>query len=223
MRSDVSIITDTCTVAPAGRTHGACASRSPRLRIAAVVAVLAVSARSATPDEGPSAAVRAALEKASTVASPNAPHEQQLDTLRIVARELVDTQEMGRRALGSVFATLTRAQQQEFLRLFDELFVRAYMQKLLLFRSPTFRVHEEQPRGDAIVIPTETVLGKDSYAVDYEMHRVDGQWRAADVIVEGVSMTSNYSAQFAGLLKSRSIDELLEFMRRKVEHFTESP
>ena len=37
----------------------------------------------------------------------------------------------------------TPAQQEEFLRLFDELVVRSYLQKLLLFRQPKFRFGTE--------------------------------------------------------------------------------
>src|SRR5262249_50023752 len=80
----------------------------------------------------------------------------------------------------------------------------------------------EQRRGDATVVPTQIIVNEDTYAVDYEMlHQADG-WRAADVVVEGVSMTSNYSDQFASLLRDRSFDELLDLMRRKVEHMTDA-
>jgi len=46
--------------------------------------------------------------------------------LRELARQLVDTHAMGRRAIGASFSEKTAAQQEEFLRLFDELIVRAY-------------------------------------------------------------------------------------------------
>ena len=191
-----------------------------RVSIAAVlVLVLIGRAGAATPESAPAAVVRAALGKAGAV-STESTRDQQLAALRSLAHELVDTGAMGRRALGNVYATCTPAQQQEFLRLFDELFVRAYMQKLLMFRGPTFRIGHEQPRGDTVVVPTQIVLSDDAYAVEYEMRRADDQWRAVDVVVEGVSMTSNYSDQFASLLKNRSFDELLDLMRRKVERIS---
>lgn len=169
----------------------------------------------------PSASVRAALDKASAAAAEQT-RDAQLASLRVVAHALVDTQAMGRRAIGARFQSYTEAQQQEFLRLFDELFVRSYLQKLLLFRNPTFRVGREQRRGDATFVPTQIVVNQETYAVDYEMLREGDQWRASDVVVEGVSMTSNYSDQFASLLRERSIDELIDLMRRKVEHITDA-
>jgi phospholipid transport system substrate-binding protein len=128
---------------------------------------------------------------------------------------------MGQRALGDVFAKVAETQQQEFLRLFNELFVRSYLQKLLLFRQPKFRVAGEEKRGDAVVVSTQVLVSDDAYAVDYEMLHEHDQWRAADVIVEGVSMTSNYRDQFAGLLRDRSFDDLLALMRSKLERFAE--
>ena len=71
-------------------------------------------------------------------------------------------------------------------------------------------------------MPTQIVVNQETYAVDYEMLREGDQWRASDVVVEGVSMTSNYSDQFASLLRERSIDELIDLMRRKVEHIADA-
>ena len=94
-------------------------------------------------------------------------------------------------------------------------FVRAYLQKLLLFRSPSFGYSEPQRNGDVVIVGTRIVSPKDEYHVDYEMRERDGQWMATDVIVEGISLTDNYRSQFASLLRDRSFKELLDLMRRK--------
>jgi phospholipid transport system substrate-binding protein len=172
-----------------------------------------------TPGAGPTAAVRAVLAKAAQVAVSDASRDQNLAALRALARELVDTRAMGRRALGDRFDRCTKAQQDEFLDLFDELIVRSYLQKLLLFRTPKFRFGKEEPHGESVTVDTDVVTSKDAYQVSYEMERRDGRWLATDIVVEGVSMTSNYADQFASLLRDRSFDELLDLMRRKVEHF----
>jgi phospholipid transport system substrate-binding protein len=181
--------------------------------------VVSVSTLAATPDQGPSATVRDALSKATAASADDRQRNEQLASLRAVARQLVDTGEMGRRAMGDAFSKLNAARQEEFLRLFDELVVRSYLQKLLLFRNPRFRFAKEAPRGDAVIVTTFVVTGEESYEVSYEMRQRDGQWMAADIVVEGVSMTSNYTDQFASLLRNRSVEELLDLVRRKVETF----
>ena len=217
-------MTETRSRFTSARRVAVCRALAPVLRdMAPLVLLLAAAAplHATAAGDDPSASVRAALAKASAAAAEQT-RDAQLAHLRIVAHALVDTREMGRRAIGARFNTYTEAQQQEFLRLFDELFVRSYLQKLLLFRNPTFRVGREQQRGDTTFVPTQIVVNEDSYAVEYEMLRENGEWRASDVVVEGVSMTSNYSDQFASLLRDRSFDELLDLMRRKVEHIAET-
>ncbi|MGH7786775.1 MAG: MlaC/ttg2D family ABC transporter substrate-binding protein [Candidatus Binatia bacterium] len=165
------------------------------------------------------ATVRDALQKATAVSSTERTRDDQLEALRALARELVDTRAMGQRALGGTFDSCTAGQQEEFLRLFDELIVRAYLQKLLLFRDPKFRFRPQEQRGDAVMVFSQVAMGKDTYEVSYEMRQEKEQWLATDIVVEGVSLSSNYADQFSSLLKTRPFDDLLDLMRRKVEHF----
>jgi phospholipid transport system substrate-binding protein len=198
---------------------------SPARRAAGALLLLLLSAGAAwaTPDEGPTATVRKALEKASTIAAGSTTGEARLDALRAVAHELVDTRAMGRRALGAAFSTASPAQQEEFLALFGDLFVRSYLQKLLLFREPKFRFGNEVRHGDAVTVSAQILAGTDTYEVSYDMRQEGTQWLATDIAVEGVSMTSNYSDQFASLLRTHSFDELLDLMRRKVGQSNPAP
>jgi phospholipid transport system substrate-binding protein len=177
----------------------------------------------AAPNDGATASVRDALGRATAISRTDQPREEQLEGLRALARQLVDTRAMGQLALGSAFAERPAAQQEEFLRLFDELIVRAYLQKLLLFRDPKFRFRPEDRRGDVVLVVTEVVSGRDTYEVGYQMRQDGPRWLATDIVVEGISLTSSYSDQFVSVLKTRSFDELLALMRRKVDHFRAPP
>jgi len=207
-----------------GRTGGRLpVPRSVLRRLAAVLLSVCLGGTvgaAEPPIDGATAAVRSTLDKATRIGSDDGTRDHQLASLRSVARELVDTRTMGRRAIGERFAGYTTAQQDEFLALFDELIVRSYLQKLLLFRDPKFRFGKEEQRGAGVFVETEVVTEKDSYQVGYEMQHEGDRWLATDIIVEGVSLTSNYSNQFASLLRDRSFDDLLDLMRRKVDHFS---
>jgi len=41
------------------------------------------------------------------------------------------------------------------------------------------------------------------------------RWRIIDVVIEGVSLVSNYRSQFAEILNSGTIDDLLDKLRDK--------
>ena len=168
----------------------------------------------ANPDEA-GTTVKKTLDAALTIARTSSSRDEQLVALRAVARDILDTRAMGRRAMGDVLAAQPPQQQEEFLELFDQLMVRAYLQKLLLFRDPHFDYGKPRTEGDVVIFPTKIVTTKDEYHVDYEMRERDGRWVATDVIVEGISLTDNYRSQFASLLRERSFAELLDLMRRK--------
>src|SRR5262249_2650942 len=168
------------------------------------------------PSGGAVGAVRDTLAKARAAVLTDDTHEQKLEALHELARHLMDTREMGRRAIGPRLAEQSPAQQEEVLKLFDELIVRSSLQKLLFFRQPRFAFGKEETGPDAVIVHTRILTDNDEFLVDYEMHQRDGAWVASDIVIENISLTKNYSQQFQELLRSRSFDDLLELMRSKV-------
>jgi phospholipid transport system substrate-binding protein len=181
-----------------------------------------VGVRAAAQDDA-LAAVRRSLDAALQVARVGGTQDEKVAALHTVARGILDTDTMGRRALGDVLAAQPPAQQQQYLELFGQLMVRAYLQKLLLFRDPRFGYGPPRREGDAVMVGTEIVTPKDTYHVDYQMRARDGRWMATDVVVEGISLTDNYHEQFTTLLRDRSFPELLDLMRRKTGRVEKEP
>jgi len=181
----------------------------------ALCLVLAPTFVGAAPTEDPVAVVKRTLDRALAIAQASGTRDENLASLRTVARDILDTHAMGRRAMGDVLAAQPPAQQAEYLDLFDEVIVRAYLQKLLLFRAPHFSYGDARRAGDAVIVSTRIATAKDEYRVEYEMRERDGRWLATDVILEGISLSDTYKSQFRGLLRDRSFAELLELMRAK--------
>jgi len=165
--------------------------------MSALAAVLVILARAAagTPEDAVSA-VRDTLSKAHAVVLADESKDQKLALLRGLARQLIDTHEMGRRAIGARLGEQPAAQQEEFLDLFDEAIVRSYLQKLLFFRRPHFVFDPEEIGDGAVTVHTRILTERDEFLVDYKMHQRDGTWIASDVIIEGMSLTHNYAQQF---------------------------
>jgi phospholipid transport system substrate-binding protein len=198
--------------------------RRPALILALVLAlVLAPALLGAGPPGDAVVVVKKTLDAALAIARAGGTRDENLAALRAVARDILDTRAMGRRAMGDVLAAQPRGQQEEYLELFDEVIVRAYLQKLLLFRNPRFSYGEPRRRDDVLIVPSTIATTKDEYHVDYEMREREGRWVATDVIVEGISLTDNYKEQFSALLRDRSFVELLELMRKKVRPVREGP
>lgn len=196
---------------------------TPAHRILAPVLVLvaATAATATATADGALDAVRASLGAAGSVVRGGGTRDEKLESLRHVARDLLDTRAMGRRAIGDELESQPAERQEEYYELFDHVIVRAYLSKLLLFREPRFGYREPRRQGASVLVRTKVVTSADEYFVDYEMVERDGGWRATDVIIEGVSLSENYHEQFASLLRGRSFDELLELMRRKTRRLRE--
>lgn len=183
--------------------------------------VLMPALSGATASDDALAVVKETLTAARKIVDAGGTRDDKLASLRSLARNMLDLPAMGRRAMGDVLAKQPPPQQQEYLELFGDVMVRAYLSKLLLFRKPRFGYRKPKVNGDVVRVDTVIITSKDEYHVDYEMRESDGRWLATDVIVEDISLIDNYREQFASLLRGRSFAELLDLMRRKTRQSDE--
>lgn len=215
------------THAPAVRRRRSGAPAPPRAARRTAAALLAAAALAgpgaalaagATPPLEPAVeAVRRTLRAAREAVEGTGTRDEKLAGLREIARSLFDTDAMGRAAMGDTLLRQTGERQREFLDLWDEFIVRAYLQKLLFFRKPRFGYGKSEQHEDRTIVHTLIQTPKDEFYVDYEMRWSEARgWQATDIVVEGVSLTHNHGEQFKSLLRHESFDELLARLRRKV-------
>ena len=137
--------------------------------------------------------------------------------LRDVLRDFLDTEALARLAAGKHLDGRSPEETAEFLRLFRELFIRTYVQRLLLFDAPDFAYGEERVTGDTATVSTEIVTPRDRFTVDYTFRHTQSGWRATDILVEQVSLAQNFRAQFDTALAKNSFQDLLALLRKKVD------
>src|SRR5438552_13644098 len=182
--------------------------------------LLAAAGRAAAADssaaDGPLAVTRGALEQSNAIVRGSGDRKQKLLALRDVLRDFLDTEALARLAVGKHLEGQSPEETAEFLRLFRELFIRTYVQRLLLFDAPDFAYGEERVTGDTARVGTQIVTPRDRFAVDYSLRRTPSGWRATDILVEQVSLAQNFRAQFDAALAKDSFQDLLERLRKKV-------
>ncbi len=134
--------------------------------------------------------------------------------VRKIAEQIFDTQDTARRALGPHWAARTPEEKQEFVHLFADVLDRAYVSKIDRYQGEKVRYTGESIDGDEAVVKT-TILTKNGseVPVDYRMHRKDGRWLVYDVIIEGVSLVSNYRTQFNKIVQTESYPALVKKLR----------
>ena len=173
--------------------------------------MLAAPAQAATPLDY----TRTTLEQARTIVASSQANNEKLAALSVLFGKFLDTDEMGKQALGPHWSSLTPAQQTEFLALFHELLERTYVQKLLLFENPDFVYVGEQRSGADAVVDTKIVTSRDQFDIRYQLRPDGGAWMATTITVEDVSLTANLGSQLNDLLSRMSVDDVLSLMRRK--------
>jgi phospholipid transport system substrate-binding protein len=187
--------------------------------ILVICSVLAAPASGANPQTtgivGPLDYTRLILEQARTIVADNQTHEQKVAALSAVFARFLDTDTMGREALGQHWSSFTPAQQKEFLPLFRELVEDVYVQDLLLFQSPDFVYMGQKLTGSGALVDTKIITPKDKFDVSYTLVPVADKWMATTITVEGISLVANYSNQFNRVLERMTPDGLIALMRRK--------
>ena len=104
--------------------------------------------------------------------------------------------------------------KDKFQKEFKALLISTYTTALSEFSTDGDIVYKEvvvSPKNDNIaVVPTEIrQKGAGPVEVAYRMFRVDGIWRIYDVAIGGVSLVTNYRANFASQLRSNGLDGLI--------------
>jgi phospholipid transport system substrate-binding protein len=51
--------------------------------------------------------------------------------------------------------------------------------------------------------------------MDYRLLVKDGRWSAYDIIIDGVSLVSNYRSQFQKIIRESSFEELVNKLRER--------
>ena len=137
--------------------------------------------------------------------------------VRKIADEIFDFAEMGRRALGPHWATLGQGDRERYVEAFADLLDRAYFERIDQYEGEKVRYLEPRIEGEQATVPTRVVTPRGTeIPVDYRMHRAQGRWQVYDVIIEGVSLVSNYRSQFDRIVRTASIDELIKRMEAQV-------
>jgi phospholipid transport system substrate-binding protein len=142
--------------------------------------------------------------------------EQRRAEVRKIAEGIFDYPDTARRALGPHWSARSPQEQQEFVKLFADLLDRAYVSKIELYQGERVRYVGETVDGDEATVKTVIATKKSSeIPVDYRMHHKDGRWLVYDVIIEGVSLVSNYRTQFNKIVQTESYDALVQRLRAK--------
>jgi phospholipid transport system substrate-binding protein len=136
-----------------------------------------------------------------------------------IVRDYCDFAEMAMRSLGPSWKSQPPAKQQEFIKLFEQMLVNTYIDRVDTYACGDEKViyDGESIDGNNGVVKSRVTNHKGrEITIEYRLRLKNNEWKAYDVVIEGVSLVNNYRQQFSAILARESFDGLLNQMRSKV-------
>jgi phospholipid transport system substrate-binding protein len=132
----------------------------------------------------------------------------------------VDLDKISKLVLGKYWRKASDEQKAQFQQEFKGLLVNTYATAFKEFGEWTvhFLPMSLDTSKKRLIVKTEIIQpSRPPIAVNYRMARnKDGVWRAYDVIIEGISMVTNYKASFAKSIKrSGGLDNVIQQLAQK--------
>lgn len=141
--------------------------------------------------------------------------EERRAQLEKVVADRFDYQEMSRRALGAPWNTLSDQEKQEFVTLFRTLLTNSYAEKVETYSGEGVQYLNERTEKEYAEVRTKILSGKTEIPLDYRLVNRGAEWRVYDVVVDGVSLVSNYRGQFTKIIRASSYSDLVDQLRKK--------
>jgi phospholipid transport system substrate-binding protein len=152
--------------------------------------------------------------------------EVQREKIWKIMPRIFDFTEISRRTLARNWLQFNPQQRMEFTDAFTTYLGNIYLDRLQVdYQNEELQLLEEDMIAEnRAVVKSRIVRERDAIPVDYSLIQRNGEWRVFDVIIEGVSMVSNYRQQFDRILFKESPEQLIDKLKKnKIEDVAPGP
>jgi len=121
-------------------------------------------------------------------------------------------------AVGKHWRQATPAQQEALTNEFRTLLVRTYSTSLSAYKNQTieYKPLKMQPGDTDVTVKTQVVQpGGQPVPIDYSLQKEANGWKVYDVVVDNVSLVTNYRGSFGTEIRQSGIDGLIKTLTEK--------
>lgn len=137
--------------------------------------------------------------------------------IEAAADKLFDYVELSKRTLGLSWNKFSPEQRKEFVELYRTILKDAYIDKITAYTSEQVNFAKEVPLSETTVEVQSVIVSKGGETpIYYRAMKKENIWKVYDVVIEGVSLISNYRTQLREILGNNPPEKLLETLRKKV-------
>lgn len=144
--------------------------------------------------------------------------------MRKVINERFDFHAMSQSTLATNWKKASKEQQEEFVTLFSQLIENTYIGRVEAYTDEKVDYPGEKVKGNKAVVATLILTASADIPIDYKVYqKKNGEWWVYDVIIEGISLISNYRSSYQDIVSKEGLDGLLAKMRDKIKELETRP
>lgn len=121
--------------------------------------------------------------------------------------------------LGKLWKSATADERERFKHEFQTLLVRTYSRAFIEFKDWSIRYLpiEMEAGANKVIVKTEVLQpGLQPVSVNYRMLESNGSWKAYDIMIEGVSLVTNYRTTFTNEIQTKgSLNAVIEGLAKR--------
>ena len=154
--------------------------------------------------------VQSTIDKASKILSSESSKDEKIVQLRDIAKNTVDIRGIGFYSLGSHRKSLDSDQKKEYLKIFEQYFLKSFSSRLAEYSDPKIRVDSQEKLNEKYTMVSSTLLAGDDkpeVKIDWRIVTKDpNNPLIIDVVIEGVSLAKVQKEEFNSIIQSNGGD-----------------
>ena len=172
----------------------------------------------------PDVFIQSTVNRASQVLSKNISKEQKIIELKSIAKETVDIRGVGFYSLGSVRKELNENQNEKYLILFENYFLKSFSSRLSEYTNPKIEVLGKDVLNSNYTIVNSLLVGtsdRPEVKIDWRVYTKNpDNPLIRDLIIEGLSLARTQKEEFSSILNSNDGD--INALFKILEKFSEN-
>ena len=129
-----------------------------------------------------------------------------------------DFERIARLVLGRAWRKTDDNQKKEFISEFRTLLLKTYAVALSKYKDQKieFKPTRMSEADEIVIVKSEIIQsGGQPIKVNYALANNSGKWLVFDIVIEGVSLVTNYRSQFSTEIRKNGIDVLIDKLAKK--------
>ena len=172
----------------------------------------------------PDVFIQSTVNRASQILSKNISKEEKINQLKSIAKETVDIKGVGFYSLGSARKNLNDSQKIEYLKLFEDYFLKSFSSRLAEYTNPEIEVNDKKFLNENYTIVNSLLVGtseRPEVKIDWRVYTKDPENPLIrDLIIEGLSLARTQKEEFSSIINSNDGD--INALFKTLEEFSKN-